>query len=122
MTHPVLYGISNCDTVNRARAWLEDRGIEHTFHDFKKLGVPGDRMDRWIAALGWEALLNRQGTTWRKLDDAAKAAVTNASAARQTMIAHSSLIRRPIIEWPSGEITVGFTHDSFKQHTRELMT
>jgi len=53
MRHPILYGITNCDTVKRARAWLEDRGIEHAFHDFKKAGVPADRMDRWIAALGW---------------------------------------------------------------------
>ena len=64
---PVLYGIPNCDTVKRARAWLEDRGFEHRFHDFKKAGVPVDAMDRWIAHLGWESLLNRQGTTWRKL-------------------------------------------------------
>lgn len=119
MTVPVLYGISNCDTVKRARAWLEDRGIEHSFHDYKKSGVPVDRMDVWIAALGWEALLNRQGTTWRKLDDATKATVTDAAAARNAMAAHSSLIRRPVVEWPSGEITIGFTHDSFKQHTRE---
>jgi arsenate reductase (glutaredoxin) len=119
MTGPILYGITNCDTVKRARAWLEDRGIEHSFHDYKKAGVPSDRMAQWIDRLGWEALLNRQGTTWRKLDDATKASVTNADAARTAMMAHSSLIRRPIVEWPSGDITVGFTHDSFKQHTRE---
>jgi Spx/MgsR family transcriptional regulator len=120
MTRPTLYGIPNCDTVKRARAWLEDRGVEHAFHDFKKGGVPAERMDRWIAELGWEALLNRQGTTWRKLDDEAKAAVIDAASARAAMTAHSSLIRRPIVEWPSGEITIGFTHDSFKQHTREF--
>ena len=119
MTGPILYGITNCDTVKRARAWLEDRGIEHSFHDYKKAGVPLDRMEQWIDRLGWEALLNRQGTTWRKLDDATKASVTNADAATAAMMAHSSLIRRPIVEWPSGDITVGFTHDSFKQHTRE---
>jgi Spx/MgsR family transcriptional regulator len=119
MTGPILYGITNCDTVKRARAWLEDRGIEHRFHDYKKVGVPADRMDQWIDRRGWEALLNRQGTTWRKLDDSTKAGVTNAAAARAAMMAHASLIRRPIVEWPSGDITVGFTHDSFKQHTRE---
>ena len=122
MTRLILYGITNCDTVKRARAWLEDRGIEHSFHDFKKMGVPAERMDRWIATLGWEALLNRQGTTWRKLDDVTKTGVTNAQAARAAMVAHSSLIRRPVIEWPSGEITLGFTHDSFKQHTRDLVS
>lgn len=122
MTRLIVYGITNCDTVKRARAWLEDRGIEHSFHDFKKMGVPAERMDRWIATLGWEALLNRQGTTWRKLDDVIKTGVTNAQAARAAMVAHSSLIRRPVIEWPSGEITIGFTHDSFKQHTRDLVS
>lgn len=122
MSRLILYGITNCDTVKRARAWLEDRGIEHSFHDFKKMGVPAERMDRWIATLGWEALLNRQGTTWRKLDDVTKTGVTNAQAARAAMVAHSSLIRRPVIEWPSGEITIGFTHDSFKQHTRDLVS
>ena len=116
MTHPVLYGISNCDTVKRARAWLEDRGIEHSFYDFKKAGVPADHMDRWIAVLGWEALINRQGTTWRKLDDATKAGVTDAASAREAMLAHSSLIKRPVVEWPDGTVTVGFTTDSFKSH------
>ncbi len=119
MTAPVLYGISNCDTVKRARAWLEDRGIEHQFHDYKKLGVPIDRLERWMVILGWEALLNRQGTTWRKLDDSAKAAVRDARSARTAMVEHTSLIRRPVVEWPNGDITVGFTHDAFKSHTRE---
>jgi Spx/MgsR family transcriptional regulator len=115
----ILYGIPNCDSVKRARAWLEDRGIEHRFHDFKKNGVPGDRMDAWIKRLGWEALLNRQGTTWRKLDDATKAAVTDAPSARSVMVEHSSLIKRPVVEWPDGTITVGFTSETFKQHPME---
>jgi Spx/MgsR family transcriptional regulator len=119
MNQPVLYGIPNCDTVKRARAWLEDRGVEHRFHDFKRSGVPPERMERWISQLGWEALLNRQGTTWRKLDDDVKASVTNAASAAEAMLSHASLIRRPVIEWPSGEVTIGFTHESFKQHTRE---
>jgi Spx/MgsR family transcriptional regulator len=119
MARPVLFGIPNCDTVKRARAWLEDRGVAHDFHDFKKGGVPADHMDRWIAQFGWEALLNRQGTTWRKLDDASKTAVTDARAARAVMVAHTSLIRRPVVEWPNGDITIGFTHDGFKEHTRD---
>jgi len=65
-----LYGIANCDTVKKARAWLAGAGVEHRFHDYKKTGVPDEALARWIAALGWEALLNRQGTTWRKLDPA----------------------------------------------------
>jgi len=115
----VVYGIPNCDTVKRARAWLEDRGVEHRFHDFKKSGVPEQQMERWIERLGWEALLNRQGTTWRKLDDAAKASVTDAASARVAMVSHASLIRRPIIEWPNGDLTVGFALGTFKEHTRE---
>jgi Spx/MgsR family transcriptional regulator len=119
MSHPMLYGIPNCDTVKRSRAWLEDRGIAHGFHDFKKDGVPAERMDRWIERLGWQALLNRQGTTWRRFDDATKASVVDAASARAAMLSHASLIRRPVVEWPNGDITIGFTHDSFKQHTRE---
>jgi hypothetical protein len=64
-----LYGISNCDTVKRARAWLDEHGVGHAFHDYKKAGVPPERLDAWIAALGWERLVNRSGTTWRKLDE-----------------------------------------------------
>lgn len=116
MTTPILYGIPNCDSVKRARAWLDDRGIEHRFHDFKKNGVPIERMEVWFEHLGWEALLNRQGTTWRKLDDAIKAGVTDARSAREAMAAHSSLIKRPVVEWPDGTVTVGFTTETFKQH------
>jgi len=119
MSEPVVYGIPNCDTVKRARAWLEDRGVVHRFHDFKKGGVPVDLMARWMDRLGWESLLNRQGTTWRKLDDATKAGVTDAESARAVMVAHASVIRRPIVEWPNGDITVGFTHDAFKQHIKD---
>jgi arsenate reductase len=119
MTGPVLYGIPNCDTVKRARGWLEDRGIEHRFHDFKRAGVPVDKMARWAITLGWASLLNRQGTTWRKLDEDTKASVADAASACAVMAAHPSLIRRPIVEWPGGEVTVGFTHDIFKRHTRE---
>ncbi|WP_372524702.1 ArsC family reductase [Piscinibacter sp.] len=117
---PVLYGISNCDTVKRARAWLEDRGFEHQFHDFKKSGVPPAALDHWMARVGWESLLNRQGTTWRKLDDAAKAAVIDAPSARSAMLAHVSIIKRPVVEWPNGDVTVGFTTELFKQRTGDV--
>ena len=114
---PVLHGIPNCDTVKRARAWLEDRGFEHRFHDFKRSGVPAGDIDRWIDQLGWQALMNRQGTTWRKLPEAEKLAVVDAPSARAAMQAHTSLIKRPVVEWPNGDVTVGFTTDLFKQHT-----
>lgn len=104
----VLYGIPNCDTVRKARAWLAERGIDHAFHDYKKQGVPADRLDAWISAVGWEALLNRRGTTWRKLDEATKAGVVDPAAARALMLANASVIRRPLIERHGRVIAVGF--------------
>ena len=103
-----LYGIPNCDTVKKARAWLVAQGLECSFHDFKKLGVPADRLDAWLAAAGWETLLNRKGTAWRALDEASRAAVVDAASARAAMLAHASVIKRPVVEWPDGRITVGF--------------
>ncbi len=108
-----VYGIPHCDTVKRARAWLAARGVEAAFHDFKKAGVPPEALDAWLAALGWERLLNRQGTTWRKLDDATKAAVTDAASARALMLAQPSVIRRPVVRWGDGALTVGFDPDDW---------
>ena len=104
----VLYGIPNCDTVKKARAWLQQAGRDVLVVDFKKAGVPEDRLDLWLATVGWERLLNRRGTTWRQLDDALRAAVVDAPSARAVMIAHSSVIKRPVVEWSDGRITVGF--------------
>ena len=103
-----LYGISNCDSVKRARAWLAEQGVAHEFHDFKKAGVPAVALKAWVAALGWEALLNRRGTTWRQLDAATQAAVVDAAKARALMLAQPSAIKRPVVEWPDGNVSVGF--------------
>lgn len=103
----VLYGIPNCDTVKRARAWLSEHGHTVSFHDFRKQGVPGGELDRWIARLGWEPLLNRQGSTWRKLGEDTRAAVVDAASARALMLAQPSVIKRPVVDWGS-ELTVGF--------------
>ena len=89
-----LYGIPNCDTVKKARAWLASEGVACTFHDFRKQGVPQERLDAWLAAAGWQKLVNRQGTTWRKLDPEAQAAVTDAASARAALLAQPSLIKR----------------------------
>ena len=104
----VLYGIPNCDTVKKARAWLAEHDVDHTFHDFKKQGVPAERLDRWIAELGWDKLVNRKGTTWRKLDPARQAAVTDAVGAKALMLAEPSVIKRPVVEWNVKKSTVGF--------------
>lgn len=92
-----VYGIPNCDTVKKARAWLAERGVEAGFHDYKKQGVPEAPLRAWVQALGWEALLNRKGTTWRKLDPARQAQVTDAHSAIALMLEQPSVIRRPVL-------------------------
>lgn len=108
-----LYGIPNCDTVKKARAWLAGQDAACTFHDFRKQGVPPEALDEWIAALGWEPLLNRRGTTWRKLDPARQAAAQDAAGARALMLAEPSIIKRPVVRWAGGAITVGFDADAW---------
>jgi len=103
-----LHGIANCDTVKRARAWMAEHGVAYTFHDFAKAGVPADRLGAWVDACGWEALLNRKGTTWRKLEEASRDAVVDAASASALMRAHPSCIKRPVVDWADGDITVGF--------------
>ncbi len=110
-----LYGISNCDTVKRARASLAGHGATVVFHDFKKAGVPPDRLAAWLASAGWDRLLNRQGSTWRKLDAAAQAAVVDAASASALMLAHASVIKRPVVEWADGSISVGFDAADFER-------
>jgi arsenate reductase len=110
-----LYGIPNCDTVKKARAWLADQGQAVAFHDFKKAGVPADRLPHWAAAVGWQKLLNRQGTTWRKLDAATQAAVLDEASALALMQAQASVIKRPVVEWADGRVTVGFDAAAWEQ-------
>jgi Spx/MgsR family transcriptional regulator len=101
-----VYGIPNCDTVKKARAWLDANGVAHRFHDYKKEGADPARLRDWIAAKGWEAVLNRRGTTFRKLDPAATAGL-DADKAVALMQAHPSAIKRPVVEYPGG-LLVGF--------------
>ena len=102
-----LYGIPNCDTVKKARAWLTQHALAYTFHDFKKQGVPAERLAQWAESPGWDKLLNRQGTTWRQLDAATQAGVTDAASAQTLMQAQPSVIKRPVVDW-GHEVTVGF--------------
>ena len=107
MADPVVHGIPNCDTVKRARAWLSAQGVVHRFHDFKKSGVPADRLDAWIASDDGPRLLNRQGSTWRRLDAAVQDEAQTPAGARELMLAQPSLIKRPVVDWGGGT-TVGF--------------
>ena len=112
-----LYGILNCDTVKKARAWLTTQGIDYTFHDFKKQGVPKDRLAAWCKAAGWEKLLNRQGTTWRKLDADVQASAADSASAQALMVANASVIKRPVVEWAgcSAAVSVGFDAASWAE-------
>jgi arsenate reductase (glutaredoxin) len=112
-----LFGIPNCDTVKKARAWLTENGIDYKFHDFKKQGVPVERLKVWIEAVGWEKLLNRQGTTWRKLDAATQSTTVDAESAAKLLILNASLIKRPVVEWvdmaSKKDISVGFDAENW---------
>ena len=103
-----VYGIPNCDTVKKARAWLTQQDLAHTFHDFKKQGVPADQLPLWAKAVGWDKLINRQGTTWRKLDAAVQASAETPQGAQKLAISNTSVIKRPVVQWPNGDVTVGF--------------
>ena len=111
-----VYGIPNCDTIKRARTWLSEQGLEYVFHDYKKSGVPADHLARWLSELGWEKVVNRSGTAWRKLDDETKAAVTDAASAAVVVTANPSVIKRPIVEWNNGTLSVGFSAELFDRN------
>ena len=108
----ILYGISNCDTVKKARTWLTDHGQPYTFHDFKKQGVPPEALARWVRATGYEELLNRKGTTWRALEPDQQAAGKGIAGAQLLMLANPSIIKRPVVDW-GDSITVGFNAEDW---------
>lgn len=105
---PIVYGIANCDTVKKARAWLQMHGVMYEWHDFKKQGVPVDVLERGLQQLGRDALLNRKGTTWRKLAPEQQAAVRDAASAAAWLNEQPSAIKRPVAQWPDGSVSVGF--------------
>ena len=107
-----LYGIRNCDTVRKARAWLEARGVEYRFHDYKVAGIDVGQLERWCGEVGWEALLNRAGTTFRKLPESEKNPL-NQERAVALMRAQPSVIKRPVIEL-KGRLIVGFKPELYK--------
>jgi Spx/MgsR family transcriptional regulator len=117
MSHPVLHGIPNCDSVKKARAWFSAEGLAYEFHDFRKQGVDAAALADWCARLGWETVLNRKGTSWRGLDEAARAAVEDAASACQAMRAQPSLIKRPVITWPDGGLTIGLDLAEFARRS-----
>lgn len=107
----VIYGIKNCDTMKKARSWLEAHGIDDAFHDYKTQGIDRAHLEAWCEAAGWETVLNRAGTTFKKLDDTQKADLTQEKAIG-LMLEQPSMIKRPVLE-SDGEITVGFKPDTY---------
>lgn len=106
-----MYGIKNCDTIKKARRWLEDNGIEYRFFDYKSEGAPADKLPLWIEQFGWETVLNKRGTTYRKLDEATKASL-NADSAVQVLLDTPSMIKRPVLE-TDGTTLIGFKAEEY---------
>jgi arsenate reductase len=108
-----IYGISNCDTMKKARKWLESHAIAYEFHDYKKLGVPERKLRNWVKHAGWETVLNKRGTTWRKLDEKTKNNIDQESAIK-VMLDNPSIIKRPVLE--SGKVLIiGFKESEYQR-------
>jgi arsenate reductase len=107
-----IYGIRNCDTMKKARAWLDERGVAYAFHDYKTAGIDRGRLEGWAKQVGWEVLLNRAGTTFRKLPEADKQGV-DAAKAMALMLAEPSMIKRPVLDLGGGRLLVGFKPDVY---------
>ncbi len=108
-----LFGIPNCDTVKKARTWLADHAHDVTFHDFKKQGLDRATAAAWLDQLDWEVLVNRKGTTWRKLSDERRAAVTDKASALALMLEQPSVIKRPVLD-KAGAYSVGFSAEQYQ--------
>ena len=108
----IVFGIKNCDTIKKARNWLTDQGIEYQFHDFRANGIDRDRIETWIQQAGWETVLNRRGTTWRKLDAAIQDTVNRDNVAA-LLAEHPAMIKRPVLDI-DGDISIGFKPDLYQ--------
>jgi arsenate reductase len=108
-----IYGIKNCDTMKRARTWLDGHKIAYAFHDYKAVGIDKPTLEGWVKKVGWEVLLNRAGTTFKKLPDADRDGITEKKAIA-LMLAQPSMIKRPVLE-AKGKLTVGFKPEAYKE-------
>jgi arsenate reductase len=107
-----IYGIKNCDTMKKARAWLDQHSVDYAFHDYKTEGVERERLQRWADKVGWETLLNRAGTTFRKLPEGDKQSIDESKAIK-LMLDQPSLIKRPVLDLGHGKLLVGFKPDVY---------
>jgi len=108
-----IYGIKNCDTVKKARAWLDKHGVEYGFDDYKTAGIDRQRLERWAKKVGWEILLNRAGTTFRKLPEKDKDGLSETKAIG-LMLKQPSMIKRPVLDAGGGKLLVGFDSETYK--------
>jgi arsenate reductase len=112
MAAPTIYGIKNCDTMKKARTWLDGKGVAYAFHDYKTAGIDRARLKDWADKVGWETLLNRVGTTFRKLPEADKAGLSE-NKAIALMLSQPSMIKRPVLELGGGKLLVGFKPEEY---------
>ena len=107
----VVYGIPNCNTVKKARTWLTDNGFSYEFHDLKKLGITAEKLAEWCTAFGWESVLNKKGTTWKKLTPAQQSEVKNQETAIAVLVEYNSAIKRPVIEVNGKAVLLSFDEE-----------
>ncbi|WP_074012965.1 ArsC family reductase [Candidatus Sodalis sp. SoCistrobi] len=119
LQHPIatLYGIKNCDTVKKARRWLDEQQVPYRFHDYRSDGLDADLLQRFIDQLGWPPLLNTRGTTWRKLSESQRAAADNAAGAAALMLSQPAMIKRPLLEAADGRLLLGFSPQAYHGFT-----
>lgn len=118
-TQLTMYGIKNCDTIKKARKWLETAGIDYQFHDYRADGLTTSQLHTFIAKLGWKALLNTKGTTWRKLPEEQRAEITNAETAAALMLEQPAIIKRPLLI-ASQQMLLGFNADEYQQFIAQV--
>jgi arsenate reductase len=109
----IVYGIPNCDTVKKARTWLTANGFDYTFHDFKKQGISAKKLHEWCAVFGWETVLNRKGTTWKKLAPEQQALVKDEGSAVAILLQNTSAVKRPVIEQDGKALLIGFDETKY---------
>jgi Spx/MgsR family transcriptional regulator len=109
-----IYGIKNCDTMKKARVWLDKRGVDYAFHDYKTMGIDRERLERWSKKVGWETLLNRGGLTFKKLPEKDKGSLTEKKALA-LMLAQPSMIKRPVLDLGGGKLLVGFKPETYSE-------
>ncbi len=115
-----MYGIKNCDTIKKARRWLEAHQIDYRFHDYRVDGLDRELLNTFIAELGWEALLNTRGTTWRKLDESVRTGIDNADAAAALMLEMPAIIKRPLLCAPGQPMLLGFSEANNEKFINEV--